>query len=251
MNYVLNGSIARAHPYQLDKTLSVEGAGAEAKATGEAIEEAKKQTKTHAENTVNPHNVTKEQVGLGKVDNTSDEEKPVSTAQATAIADAKKAGTDAQTTADEAKTAAETAQTTADEAKSDAETAQTTADAAKTSADTAQKTADSKTAWFTASVKLYLVDWKDNKMEVDVPGVTENTEQPIFVTPDPDSAEGYNFFGIKPTAQAADKITFSCDSVPDCDITVNVVGFTVPVEPTEDEDETEGTEDTGSTEGEA
>lgn len=40
--------------------------------------------------------VNKSTVGLGNVNNTSDENKPVSTLQATAIADAKKAGTDAQ-----------------------------------------------------------------------------------------------------------------------------------------------------------
>lgn len=40
--------------------------------------------------------VDKTTVGLGNVDNTSDADKPISTAQATAIADAKKAGTDAQ-----------------------------------------------------------------------------------------------------------------------------------------------------------
>lgn len=51
---------------------------------------------SHTDNTSNPHSVTKEQVGLENVDNTSDADKPVSTAQATAIADAKKAGTDAQ-----------------------------------------------------------------------------------------------------------------------------------------------------------
>lgn len=45
----------------------------------------------------NPHGVTKAQVGLGNVNNTSDANKPVSTAQATAIADAKAAGTNAQT----------------------------------------------------------------------------------------------------------------------------------------------------------
>ena len=39
---------------------------------------------------------TKESIGLGNVNNTSDIDKPVSTAQATAIADAKKTGTDAQ-----------------------------------------------------------------------------------------------------------------------------------------------------------
>lgn len=50
----------------------------------------------HIANKSNPHGVTKAQVGLGSVDNTSDAAKPVSTAQATAIAAAKKAGTDAQ-----------------------------------------------------------------------------------------------------------------------------------------------------------
>lgn len=39
----------------------------------------------HKADTNNPHNVTKAQVGLGNVNNTSDEDKPVSTAQATAI----------------------------------------------------------------------------------------------------------------------------------------------------------------------
>ena len=52
----------------------------------------------HLASTENPHAVTKEQVGLGKVDNTSDADKPVSTLQKTAIEEAKKAGTDAQTT---------------------------------------------------------------------------------------------------------------------------------------------------------
>lgn len=57
-------------------------------------------TDAHIANTDNPHEVTKTQVGLGNVDNTSDVNKPVSTAQAIAIADAKKAGTDAQKIAD-------------------------------------------------------------------------------------------------------------------------------------------------------
>ena len=52
---------------------------------------------SHTGNKSNPHGVTKAQVGLGNVNNTSDADKPVSTAQATAIADAKAAGTNAQT----------------------------------------------------------------------------------------------------------------------------------------------------------
>lgn len=50
----------------------------------------------HIANKSNPHGVTKAQVGLANVNNTSDADKPVSTAQATAIADAKAAGTNAQ-----------------------------------------------------------------------------------------------------------------------------------------------------------
>lgn len=51
----------------------------------------------HIANKSNPHGVTKAQVGLGNANNTSDVNKPVSTAQASAIADAKAAGTAAQT----------------------------------------------------------------------------------------------------------------------------------------------------------
>lgn len=52
---------------------------------------------SHIANKSNPHGVTQAQVGLGNVNNTSDADKPVSTAQATAIANAKAAGTLAQT----------------------------------------------------------------------------------------------------------------------------------------------------------
>lgn len=41
----------------------------------------------HIEDTSNPHGVTKEQVGLGSVDNTSDLDKPISTATQTALDD--------------------------------------------------------------------------------------------------------------------------------------------------------------------
>ena len=51
----------------------------------------------HIGNKSNPHNVTKTQIGLGNVQNLAPADMPVSTAQATAIADAKAAGTKAQT----------------------------------------------------------------------------------------------------------------------------------------------------------
>jgi hypothetical protein len=127
----LRGKIVRGLSYQIDKTLTVEGVGGDAKATGDAIKATgdaikatgdainalRNDTETalsnHVNDLANPHGVTKVQVGLGNVDNTSDENKPVSTAQAKAIADAKKAGTDAQTAADNAMTAVTNALTNA------------------------------------------------------------------------------------------------------------------------------------------
>ena len=52
---------------------------------------------SHINNKSNPHGVTKAQVGLSNVQNLAPADMPVSTAQATAIADAKSAGTKAQT----------------------------------------------------------------------------------------------------------------------------------------------------------
>lgn len=54
----------------------------------------------HIADTSNPHNVTKTQVGLGNVDNTSDANKPVSTAQQAAINTAKQDVISGYTTAD-------------------------------------------------------------------------------------------------------------------------------------------------------
>lgn len=52
----------------------------------ETAAEAQAKVDAHANRTDNPHAVTKAQVGLGNADNTSDADKPVSTAQASAIA---------------------------------------------------------------------------------------------------------------------------------------------------------------------
>lgn len=65
--------------------------------TGSDVTALETKVNNHIANKSNPHIVTKTQVGLGNVNNTSDADKPVSTAQATAIADAKAAGTTAQT----------------------------------------------------------------------------------------------------------------------------------------------------------
>lgn len=65
--------------------------------TGSDVTALETKVNNHIADKSNPHAVTKTQVGLGNASNTSDANKPVSTAQAAAIADAKAAGTAAQT----------------------------------------------------------------------------------------------------------------------------------------------------------
>lgn len=100
MNYTLEGDLRMGGTVALDNTLTLNSAAAQAKATGDAIKVVRESIDNHKADTKNPHGVTKEQLGLYNVDNTSDENKPVSKAQAAAIADAKKAGTDAQAVAE-------------------------------------------------------------------------------------------------------------------------------------------------------
>ena len=77
---------------------TVEGALTEAKAAGET---ASTNLTAHINNKENPHEVTAAQVGLGNVTNTSDADKPVSTAQQTAL-DAKLDKVTAATTSQQA-----------------------------------------------------------------------------------------------------------------------------------------------------
>lgn len=76
-NYPTGGDVGRVYV----------GTGTENIALAKKVEVTAVDTKvdTHTGNTSNPHNVTKAQVGLGNVDNTSDANKPVSTATQTAL----------------------------------------------------------------------------------------------------------------------------------------------------------------------
>jgi hypothetical protein len=203
----------------------------------EAIYNVETRVADHERSKENPHGVTADQIGLGNVNNTSDMDKPVSTAQAEAIADAKKAGEDAQTVADEAKTAAGNAQNTADEAKSAADNAQTAADSAqasaneaKAAAEAAQTMANGMTTWFTEYVTLKQDMFRGSgaRMTVTVNGVTREPDQPIFITPYDDDMEEYDFCGIKAISQEENGITFACEKALSKDISLKIVGLTVP-----------------------
>ncbi len=231
MLFNLKGKIASAQPYSLDKTLTVEGAGAEAKATGGAIAKVKELLGIHTASVENPHNVTKEQVGLGNVDNTSDEDKPVSLQQRISISLASSVGKMAQNTADEALEAAETAQTTADEAKTAAETAKTTAEEAKTAAEEAKSASGSKAVKNSFTVRLYASDWTGDSapytQEVSVEGITANDcpHYGVVYSEDFDTkvSEKESFAKVDDLETADGKVTFYCfEDKPDVSLNIQM-----------------------------
>jgi hypothetical protein len=96
----ITGKVTRSSKAQIDPSLTIANMAADAKATGDAIAkvvtDASELIAQHQNAKNNPHNVTAAQIGLSEVNNTSDRNKPVSIAQAEAIADAKSAGINAQ-----------------------------------------------------------------------------------------------------------------------------------------------------------
>lgn len=71
------------------------------------------------------------------------------------------------------------------------------------------------------SVTLAVADWSSNTQTVTVTGVAADSV--VFVSPAPASASDYASAGILCTAQAANSLTFTCDTTPTNAITVNVV----------------------------
>ena len=71
------------------------------------------------------------------------------------------------------------------------------------------------------AVTLTVAGWSNNSQTVTVSGVTANNA--VVVSPTPDSYISYGEFGVYCSAQAANSLTFVCDSVPDVNLTVNVL----------------------------
>ena len=74
------------------------------------------------------------------------------------------------------------------------------------------------------SVTLAANAWSNNAQTVTVTGVlADETKQLIQPVPASASSAEYESCGVKATAQAADSLTFSCDTTPTNNLTVYVV----------------------------
>ena len=71
------------------------------------------------------------------------------------------------------------------------------------------------------AVNLPASGWASNKQTVSVAGVTEDNN--VIVSAAPDSRSAWNDAEIYGSAQAVDKLTFSCGTTPTTDVTAHVV----------------------------
>ena len=236
-------SMAAAGGIESDPTLTKEGRAADAKATGDAIRNltakdvgarpdtwmptaadvgARPDTwtptaadvgatpKSHLTDKNNPHDVTKAQVGLGNVDNTSDEDKPVSTAQAEAI-DAAKA---------QAIEAARYAQTSANNAHDAVD--QHSANKENPHGVTPAQIGAQVQHW-NKVITLSAANWSGNSQSVVVAEIGK--DDTIISTPSAQSYELYAQHGIKLTSQSAGMLTYTCEDAPAADISVDITCF--------------------------
>ena len=70
------------------------------------------------------------------------------------------------------------------------------------------------------TVTLTVAGWSDNSQTVTASGVTANNA--VVVSPAPSSYRSYGEFGVYCSAQAANSLTFVCDSVPDVALAINI-----------------------------
>ena len=69
-------------------------------------------------------------------------------------------------------------------------------------------------------ITLTVAGWSDNSQTVTASGVTANNA--VVVSPAPSSYSSYGEFGVYCNAQAANSLTFVCDSVPDVALAINI-----------------------------
>ena len=84
---------------------------------------------------------------------------------------------------------------------------------------TKHKLADGAT-YTQIAITLTVAGWSDNSQTVTASGVTANNA--VVISPTPSSYISYGEFGVYCSAQAANSLTFVCDSVPDVALAINI-----------------------------
>lgn len=228
----LCGEISRVSPYSIDASLTHEGAAAEAKATGVAIEAIRTHVEAHTGLRENPHNVTKRQIGLDNVDNTADVEKPVSVPQREALNEkVDKETNKGLSTNDFTNEYREKLDGIEDGANNFtvgaggigttelADGSVTTEKHADKSVTAAKLADDAKSKG--VAVVLAKASWASKSQTVNVEGVTAGNN--VLVAAAAASRTVWNDAEVYCSAQGEGTLTFSCSSVPSADITANVV----------------------------
>lgn len=196
--------------------------------TAELLEE-------HKEDKGNPHGVTKEQIGLGNADNTSDMDKPISTAQAEAINGIRDQMTEHSQSQSNPHgvTAAQlglgNVDNTADVDKPISTAQREAIVKAQETADEALTLAKSKSDWSFRAYVLESSKWEGTEQRISCAGAASmEVDQPIFVNPSPYDRAKYNECDIYLAGHDTNALYFNCNKVPDSNITVEVFLFTVP-----------------------
>lgn len=231
MNYNLEGQLAMGGSIPIDPTLTLASAAAQAKATGEAINATNNRLASHKADTNNPHKVTKEQLGLGNVDNTADMDKPVSTAQAEAINALKNevnGSLDTKVVKEDGKTLSTNDFTDAYKTKLDgiADGANKyvledgVVTKAKLSADVTAAALGGAVPSVAMTATLASGSWENNQQSVTV-NVTASNH--LVIAPAAASYVAYSENMVRCVAQETGRLTFQCEDVPESDLTVNIL----------------------------
>ena len=73
----------------------------------------------------------------------------------------------------------------------------------------------------TETIQLFASDWVDSRQTISVPGVSETNT--IFVEPVITNQNAYTEAEILCVSQAVDALTFTCVTIPETDMFVNIV----------------------------
>lgn len=173
--------------------------------------------------------LAKGDVGLGNVDNTSDANKPISTATQTAL-NAKQATVTANgilkgdgsgniTAADEAEV--ELVEITADTVGAVPTTRTINGKALSSNITLTASDVNAASKSTTTTITLPASSWSGNITTRAVSGMTSSAN--IIVTPSPSSYIAYNEAGIRCMAQGSGALSFACEEVPTSDLQVNII----------------------------